>query len=62
MASCSAANPQVWNSGGAMNIGSPAWNGIRDRIAPAGAQLFGLGRSAPLGVPVVPEVNTISLP
>ncbi|EOD68354.1 hypothetical protein H480_11692 [Amycolatopsis vancoresmycina DSM 44592] len=59
---CIAARPQVWNSGAATSSRSPERSGIRSRIAAAVPSPFGVGRRAPFGVPVVPEVSTISRP
>ena len=61
-ASWSAAYPQVWNSGAAMNIFSPWRSGMRDSIAASGPNPPGCRRRAPFGVPVVPEVSTIVCP
>jgi len=58
MPTCNADNPQLWNTGAASRIRSPARNRMRDSSATAAPSPFGVGRRAPFGVPVVPDVST----
>ncbi len=59
---CSPAKPQAWNSGAEISIRTPAVSGIRSMIEQSGLNPPGVGRRAPLGTPVVPEVSTIVRP
>lgn len=62
MPSCIAASPQLWNSGAATAILSLARNGIRDKTVADVLTPFGVGRRAPFGAPVVPDVSTTIRP
>lgn len=59
---CKAARPQLWNIGAAINIRSFICSGIRDSIAATVPKPRGVGRSAPFGEPLVPEVSTTTVP
>ena len=54
--------PHAWNSGAAIIVDSSACSGIFENSAAAGPSELGVGREAPLGVPVVPEVRITALP
>ena len=56
MASAKCAKPHVWNSGAAMWVRQPWRSGIRESSEIAASMPASL-RGAPLGVPVVPEVE-----
>jgi hypothetical protein len=62
MPSAQLANPQAWNSGAAIIVRSRACSGITDSSEAIGSTVLGIERSAPFGVPVVPEVRMIARP
>ena len=57
-----AANPQVWKIGAAIITRSRTCSGMRSMMDTSGPKPCGVGRRAPLGVPVVPEVSTMIRP
>ena len=56
------AKPQVWNIGAERNDGRWWRIGMRLMMEEAGMYVFGSGRRAPFGVPVVPEVRMMVRP
>src|ERR1700722_17419943 len=50
-------NPSAWNIGAGSEVTSLALNGTCDRIPPIGANVGGVLRFAPFGVPVLPLVR-----
>lgn len=60
--SCRPASPQVWNSGAGISMVSSICIGMRESNAAMDPKPFGCGLRAPFGVPLVPEVSTMSRP
>ena len=59
---CNAPSPQVWKIGAEISMVSSARSGSTDSMAATLIQPGGVARLAPFGVPVVPEVSTMSSP